>query len=517
MQNQNICVGGVLTITDVARVSFESKPIKITFDSTSWDRAQESYTFVQNAPKDSIFYGINTGFGPMAQTYIQPAEQTKLQYNLIRSHACGLGDALPTYHVRAIMLTRLHTLARGYSGVQPAVLKTLAALIEHNITPVIPEHGSVGASGDLVQLAHIALAVIGEGEVIYDGVTRPAREVLEEQGVLIPSLSGRDGLALINGTSAMTGIAACTLFEAEQLVELSLVSTATLYELFEAYDEHYHPSVQALRPHTGQTHAINRLTEILKDSKRVRHTKPTQPPASAEKTTDLNGLPQEIYSLRCVPQVIGPIYDTIQSAMTIVETELNSITDNPLIDEGHAVHNGNFHGDYVALEMDKVRITLAKLSILIERQINFLVNPKQNEIFPPFANNGTPGLDLALQAAQFVATSTTAENQTLATPMYTHSITTNNDNQDVVSMGTNSAELTAKSLENTQQVLAVLLATLGQLSHQTEENNFSSITRTFLDNINAQFPKMETDRYFQSELAALVQLITQKCREEKTA
>lgn len=484
--------------------------VSINFDTEAKARIESSRKYVTTAPETKVIYGINTGFGPMAHTYINPEKQHKLQYNLIRSHACGLGSPIDQNAVRIMMFIRLHSLAQGYSGVSKSVLDTLKAFIEHNITPVVPEHGSVGASGDLVQLAHIALALIGEGSVFYKGEKKHVVSVLNELGLPPATLTGRDGLALINGTASMTAIATLNILQFKKLIDTSLTSAALLYEIAEVNTENINDIVSFVRPHTGQRMIIQSLQELLRDSKRTRLKNNQKTPTVNGDTAPLSTAPQEIYSLRCVPQILGPIQDTLLNATAIVEVEMNAVTDNPIITNEHAYHNGNFHGDYISLEMDKCRIALSKLSILLDRQINFIANPRQNSSLPPFVNRGAVGLDLALQAAQFVSTSTTAENQTLATPIYTHSITTNNDNQDVVSMGTNSALLTSKVLENTFQIQAVLSVFLAQAVDLLDiENDLSTQLRKTHKSIRSVFPPLLEDRYFADELAEVVAMLQQ--------
>ncbi len=457
-------------------------------------------------------YGINTGFGPMIDRSIASSDYSQLQYNLIRSHACGIGEPLPREMVRAVMFARLSSLLQGYSRISPDAITALESFLNQNITPVVPRHGSVGASGDLVQLAHVALGLIGEGTVVTPTGNKPTARTLRTHHISPLVLTGRDGLGLINGTSAMTGISALTLVDARQLLKNSIMCCALLYELFAVNTEHIHPIVSAARPHTGQTFVADSLRALLSTSKNARrhidHTATDTSGAFASKKT------QEIYSLRCVPQILGPIYETIENAVRVTEIELNAATDNPLFtsDEG-AIHNGNFHGDYIAHEMDKVRIALTKLSMLMERQINVLVNPKVNGLLPPYLNRNTPGLDLALQAVQFVATSTTAENQTLAHPIVTHSIPTNNDNQDIVSMGCNSALLTQTVVENTFQVQSVLCVCLLE-ALDIQHTALTPKLGTFYTTLRESFPPLISDRPLTGDLERVI--LTLKSQGAKT-
>ena len=436
-------------------------------------------------------YGINTGFGPMVTENIPPANQQQLQYNLIRSHACGVGSPLPPDLVRAIILTRLNTLHQNYSAVSLEALTALQVFFNSGFIPYIPKHGSVGASGDLIQLAHIALCLIGEGHLVDDlGTLKKTSQILKKHTILPLALTGRDGLALINGTGAMTGIAAIVLADSKKLIENCITLSAMLYTIFSVNTEHIDPLVALVRPHHGQKHVAEKLRSLIK--------------YSSVNTTSL----QAVYSLRCVPQILGPIFETLENAIKITNIELNSVTDNPLFGlENNVVHNGNFHGDYIAHEMDKVRIGLTKASILMERQLNFLVNPKLNGILPPYVNRNTPGIDLALQAVQFVATSTTAENQTLSHPLVTHSIPTNNDNQDVVSMGCNSALLTNQVLQNCFTVQATLALTV------LEAIDVANVTlpptlRAFYKKLRACSKPLTSDRPLYEDLSRIAATLT---------
>lgn len=462
LSKNKISVGARLYLSDIAL--FLGGNISIAISNEVLKRVVISKKYLDSVSSKEIIYGVNTGFGPMARTYIRPSRQQELQYSLVRSHAVGQGVPLDQRFVRVMMLIRLHTLAQGFSGVSPEVLYELKDFIEKDIVPVVFEHGSVGASGDLVQLAHIALALIGEGEVFMEGKRVKTSVALKKHKLKPIKLTGRDGLALINGTSAMTAISAINIIEGERLATLATTSSALLLEIIGANAEGIHPLISRVRPHKGQSETAKLMRNLLEGSRLIKNrTHHALFDMGNEDTSPLEEVVQEIYSLRCVPQIIGPVVDTLAFAKEIIETEVNSVTDNPTISPKHGVlHSGNFHGDYVALEMDKLKIAVTKLSLLLERQINFLCNPRLNGILPSFVTQGTPGLDLGFQGLQFVATSNAAENQTLSMSMSIHSIPTNNDNQDIVSMGTNAALMTNTVIENTYQIQAILCAAILQ-------------------------------------------------------
>ncbi len=498
-------IGTKLNISDVVQVI--DGHVSIFMSKQVRNRIIRSNKLLQTHAKSEIIYGVNTGFGPMAHVYIGPKKQQELQYNLVRSHASGQGNPIEIGYVRAMMLIRLHTLSLGYSGVSIGVVDTLKRFIEKDIVPIVPEHGSVGASGDLVQLAHIALGLIGEGDVFAKGKRMSAKTALKKYKIHPATLVGRDGLALINGTTAMTAIASVNVQKAKQLTRLTLIAVAFILEIVEADIESIHPIVADVRKHQGQRKAAQSIRKILRGSRLVGTHKYKKILHSSYEVDTIETLDmvQEIYSLRCAAQVVGPILDTLVQTEQIVETEINSVTDNPIISKKHGiVHAGNFHGDYVSLEMDKLRIAITKLSILNERQINFLCNDRINQKLPPFVNLGTIGFNLGLQGLQFVATSTVAENQTLANPISIHSITTNNDNQDIVSMGTNSSLLTDRVIENTYQVISILFAAILQsVEYLSQQDIMSPKTKEVYEILRRTFPKFTKDNTLTSEIEQL--------------
>lgn len=451
-----------LKLEDFKKILLKKYSIGIGNNATQ--RVDKCYNFLQNFTKDKLIYGINTGFGPMAQYRIEEEEQTQLQYNLIRSHTSGMGNPISPLFVKATMVARLNTLLRGYSGVHTDLVNLLCEFINHDILPVIYEHGSVGASGDLVQLSHVALALIGEGQVTdMDGKIRNTEDVLKEIGLEPFKIRLREALALMNGTSAMTGIGVVNILNSQNLLNWSIIASSIIVELVESFDDHYSYHLNAVKYHDGQANVAKKMRNILQDSQLVKSRREHH---YEKKITDkvLKEKMQEYYSIRCVPQILGPIHDTIQQVEKVLMAEVNSVNDNPIIDADREdiYHGGNFHGDYVSLEMDKLKMAITRLSMLSERQLNYLLNDKLNEKLPPFVNLGKLGFNLGMQGSQFVATSTVAENQTLSFPMYVHSIPNNNDNQDIVSMGANAAMLTSKVIENTYQVLAVQFLTIIQ-------------------------------------------------------
>ena len=435
---------------------------KVEISSEARKAIDECFSFLEKFSKDKVIYGINTGFGPMAQWRIDDNHLNELQYNIIRSHSTGAGEPLPEKCVRAAMLARLMTFMQAHSGVNIQTCELLVEFLNRGIYPVIPQHGSVGASGDLVQLAHIALALIGEGEVFYNGERRNTAEVFAELGIKPLQMYVREGLAVTNGTAVMTGIGFVNLFNVKRLLDWSLKASVLMNEIASSYDDLMSEVLNGVKRHVGQQVVAAKMREISSGSAMLLSREKELYHKSEEYVFEHKVQPY--YSLRCIPQILGPVWDTVENVEKVLVGEINSANDNPIVDPLNktVIHGGNFHGDYVSFEMDKLKIAVTKMTMLAERQMNYLFHDRINGILPPFVNLGVLGLNYGLQASQFTATSTTAECQTLSNPMYVHSIPNNNDNQDIVSMGTNSALICQRVIENSYQVMAIHMMALAQ-------------------------------------------------------
>ena len=483
-----------LTIEDFTSIIFNNTKVEVS--GAVINRVEESFAFLKEFSENKVIYGVNTGFGPMAQYRIKDEDRLQLQYNLIRSHSSGTGKPLDAVNVKAVILARLNTLSLGNSGVHPSVIHLMKEFLNRDITPLIFEHGGVGASGDLVQLAHLALALIGEGEVFYKGKRQPTKDVFEIENLKPINVEIREGLALMNGTSVMTGIGIVNVHNSRKILDWSVKCSCAINEIVKAYDDHLSLELNNAKKHFGQQEIARIMRENLSDSALVR--KREDHLYSGDNNEDIfKEKVQEYYSLRCVPQILGPVLDTINYTSQVLENEINSANDNPIVDvkNKHVYHGGNFHGDYISLEMDKLKIVIAKLTMLSERQLNYLLNSKLNEILPPFVNLGTLGFNFGMQGVQFTATSTTAESQMLSNPMYVHSIPNNNDNQDIVSMGTNAAVIAGKVIENAFEVLAIELITIVQsIDALNYKNEISSVTRKMYDDIRAIVPEFKEDQ-----------------------
>ena len=487
-------INNFLELREFQKIIIENE--KIELDEVLLNRVNESFRFLKEFSKNKVIYGVNTGFGPMAQFKISDEDTHQLQYNLIRSHSSGIGNPLPADEVKACMLARMNTLSRGNSGIHVSVVDLLKELINRDITPLIFEHGGVGASGDLVQLAHLALVLIGEGEVFYQGERKSTKEVFETEGLKPIKVEIREGLGLMNGTSVMSGIGVVNAYKANQLVDISLKLSCAINEIVLAYDDHLSEALNQTKLHSGQQKIAERMRTHLFDSQLVRKRADHLYTHFEEQEKVFKEKVQEYYSIRCVPQILGPVLDTLEYTEKVLENEINSANDNPIIDveNQHVYHGGNFHGDYVSLEMDKLKIVVTKLTMLAERQLNYLLNSKINEILPPFANLGKLGFNFGMQGVQFTATSTTAESQMLSNPMYIHSIPNNNDNQDIVSMGTNAAVICRKVIENAFEVLAIEAITIVQaIEFLKYQDKISSSTKELYDEIRKIIPAFSDD------------------------
>lgn len=495
-----------LTLREMEQILYNGETIRISEKLRS--QVVASYEFLKEFSKDKVIYGINTGFGPMAQWRIEDEHLKELQYNIIRSHSTGAGERLPDICVRAAMLSRLKTFLEGHSGVHVTLIDLLIEFVNRGICPVVPRHGSVGASGDLVQLAHIALTLIGEGEVSYRGEIRPAGEVMVENGLEPLQMHIREGLAVTNGTAVMTGIGTVNYLQTERLLGWEILCSVMMNEIASSYDDFMSEVLNGLKFHPGQIRVAELMRSLSEGSKLLRNRKLELFHKSGEQV--FKQKVQPYYSLRCVPQILGPVYDTLKNAGQVIEDEVNSVDDNPIVDMASAnvIHGGNFHGDYISFEMDKLKIAVTKMTMLAERQMNYLFHDRINGILPPFVNLGVLGLNYGLQASQFTATSTTAESQTLSNPMYVHSIPNNNDNQDIVSMGTNSALICRTVVENCSQVLAIHLMALVQAVDCLDvADKLAPATRKLYDKVRGIVPVFKDDTPKYNEIKALQSLI----------
>lgn len=492
-----------MKLSDIYDILFKGG--KLQLDSAEMESVNECHKFLKEFVADKVIYGINTGFGPMAQWRVDDTHLKELQYNIIRSHATGAGEPLSDIQVKSAMLARIGTFLQARSGIAPSVIELLKEFVNRGIYPFIPRHGSVGASGDLVQLAHIALCLIGEGKVHYKGEWRPASDVMKAEGLLPMGIHVREGLSVTNGTSVMTGISIVNQYYAENLLKYATIAGAWINEIAESFDDYMSVEENICRRQPGQQVIARWLRETSQGSRHLQKREHELYDPNKNKDNYFEHKVQAYYSLRCIPQIYGPIYDTLKNASEVLQNEVNSACDNPIVDytTRNIYHGGNFHGDYISLEADKVKIAMVRLAMTAERQLNYLFHDRINGILPPFLNLGVLGLNYGMQACQFTATSTTAECQTLAMPNYVHSIPNNNDNQDIVSMGTNSALLCQTVIDNAYQIMSILYIALAQATDCLEIADYlSPVTKRQYQAVRSICPKFIEDTPFYEEVAS---------------
>jgi histidine ammonia-lyase len=411
----------------------------------------------------AVVYGVTTGFGDLATTFVDPARSAELQEHLLMSHAVGVGEPFPREVVRAMLLLRANTLALGHSGCRPVVVDLLLAFLDHGLHPVVPAQGSVGASGDLAPLAHLALPLIGRGQVELGGQVLPALLALREAGVEPLRLEAKEGLALLNGTQMMGAIGALLLADADRLVRTASVVAAMSVEALLGTDVAYAAAYQLARPHPGQVAVAGELRHLLRESalQQSHH-------ASEHKV-------QDPYSLRCVPQVHGAVRDALDHLRRVLDIELNSATDNPLVfpgggvaeadtvatGGGRVISGGNFHGEPIALALDFAKLALAELGSISERRTALLVDPRLNGGLPAFLVPSS-GIDSGMMVYQYTAAALVSENKVLAHPASADSIPTSANQEDHVSMGSIAARHARQVLEHVERILSIELLVAAQ-------------------------------------------------------
>lgn len=505
--------GHDLTCRDIVAIGMGEK--KVALDQDALARCQASRTFLEKAVRDKkIIYGVNTSYGPMCNKIVNDRDIETLQKNLIISHAAGLGDPIRPSIALGILAVRLNTLTKGYSGVRPQLLELMRDMINAGMAPFIPECGSVGASGDLIHLAHMSLAIIGMGKVYLGGELMTAAEAYERAGLTPLTLSYKEGLALMNGTAAMTAIAAFTLAGAEKLYNVACVNAAFAVEIFGGIDDAFDADLHAVKPHPGQIRVAQTIKQLYQGTgnitlredlhERIRSQHNGDTPVFE---TSINV--QDVYSLRCTPQILAPVRETLDSIVTTVETEANSSNDNPIIipEKKKIIHGGNFHGQSISFAMDILCIAISTLCNLSERRINKLLDKSLNEGLPEHLIPGEVGLTMGFMGAQYLATSSTAENRGLAAPMSVNSISCNASNQDVVSMGTVAARKALRLVGNAKHVLTLeILADLQALSFRNSDK-LGHATGKIHEILSRDFQVYDDSRIFHDDLVSFRRLL----------
>jgi histidine ammonia-lyase len=443
-----------------------------------------------------VVYGVNTGFGKLADFRVAPTELRQLQLNLVRSHACGVGPALSEMETRAMLLLRANVLALGYSGARPLIIETLLAMLERGVHPLIPCKGSVGASGDLAPLAHLALTVIGEGEAFYQGERMASLEALRRAGLEPVELEAKEGLALLNGTQAMAAVGGLALYRAETVARVADVAGAMTLEALRGTPVAFDERIHAARPHPGQTEVAAHLRELLRESE-IRDSHVENDPRV-----------QDAYSLRCMPQVHGAVRGALKHARETVEIETGSATDNPLVfaSENEVLSGGNFHGAPLALAFDYAAMALTDLMSITERRIDRLVNPDLNEGLPPFLT-AQPGISSGFMMAQVTAAALLNEARVLAHPASIDNVPTDGNKEDHVSMGMTAATKLRSIVENAEHAAAIELITAAEgLEYRAPLRPGRGARRAY-EIVRASVPRLTRDRSLAPDIEKIAEAI----------
>ena len=489
--------GRDLTVEEVIRVCRGYEKVEIAPEAKEAVIKARNY-IEKKLEEGAVIYGLTTGFGKFANVVISREEAEQLQKNLIISHTCAMGEPYETKYVRAAMLLRCNALSRGNSGIRLETIQTMIDMLNAGIHPVIPEKGSLGASGDLAPLSHIALALIGLGEVEYKGQIVPAAEAKE--GIIPVVLAAKEGLALNNGTQMMTAVGVNVLWDAMHLMKTADIATAMTAEALHGITKAYDHKVHDLRGHQGQKDAAENLRTLLAGSKNAFEVQPSKV--------------QDPYSLRCIPQIHGASRDAIQYVYEAVSRELNAVTDNPIVfpDEDEVISGGNFHGQPMALAFDFLKMAISEFADVSERRAERLINPQLSEGLPAFLTK-YGGVCSGFMIAQYAAASMVSENKIYAHPACVDSIPSSGNQEDHVSMGTTSARTAAMVLDNAQKVIGIELAAAAQgiwLRQEIGESDISNLapaTKAAYDYIRTVSEPVDDDILMHDELKKFDEMV----------
>lgn len=484
---------GHLTIGDVVKVARNFETIALSEKAIAAVNKARAYVD-EKLEKGEIIYGLTTGFGKFSDRFIPREDTAALQKNLIISHSCGMGDPYPTEVVRGAMLLRINALARGNSGVRLETLETLVNMLNKGVHPVVPQKGSLGASGDLAPLSHIVLVMLGEGEAEYKGEVMSGKAAMEKAGIKTIELSAKEGLALINGTQIMTSMAALLCHDARLLAKTADIALAMTGEALNAITKAFDPKVHLVRGHKGQIESAENMARLLEDSKLSARVQP--------------GKVQDAYSLRCAPQVHGASRDAIDYVYAAVEREINAVTDNPIVfsDEDDVISAGNFHGQPMALAMDFLAIAMAELSNISERRTERLVNPQLSSGLPAFLTEDG-GVNSGFMIVQYSAASMVSENKVYCHPASVDSIPSSANQEDHVSMGTTAARKARMVLDNVQKVLGIELFCASQGIYFRGEDKLATATDALYKHIRKSVAPVKEDRVMYTELAKFDRMV----------
>jgi histidine ammonia-lyase len=493
--------GETLTIEDVVAVARHNAKVEIS--EKVRDKVNRCRRFLERLIKEKrVVYGVTTGFGALGNITIPPEDTKELQLNLIRSHSTGVGKPLDKDIVRAMMLLRANTLAKGYSGIRLETLETLVHMLNEGVHPIVPEKGSVGASGDLAPLSHMTLVMMGEGEAEYKGKTMSGREAMRKAGIQPIELDVKEGVALNNGTQFMTAIAALTVYDAERLIKAAEAATALSLEALRGISDAFDERIHRARPHSGQITSAHNIRLLTAGSKLI---------TSGEKATKRGGHPQDPYCLRCAPQVLGAVRDAIGYVRAVIETEINSATDNPLVFEEDelCLSGGNFHGQPVALAMDFLGTALAIVGSIAERRIARLIDENLSRGLPAFLirEKAKRGVQSGFMAVQYTTAALASENKVLAHPASVDSIPTSANFEDLVSMGPTAARKAMEILHNVEYIVAIELLCAAQGIDFRGPEKLGKGTSTAYSLVRKRVPPLKKDRPMYKDIETIRDLI----------
>lgn len=488
--------GNDLTLENVYAVAHDES-FTVSLAPEALTAVKASRQVIENIlAENKIVYGVNTGFGAMSHVVIPPDQVDQLQVNLVLSHCAGTGSELSTPAVRAMMLLRANTLAKGFSGVRPMVIETLLEMLNKGVYPVVPSQGSLGASGDLAPLAHMSSVLIGHGDALYKNQRLSGSEALKQAGITPLTLKAKEGLALLNGTQMMTALGALTLIEAEKLADIADLAGAATIEAVMGSHKPFDERIYSVRPHAGHAESAKHIRKHLQNSQ-IEH--------AHENCAKV----QDAYSLRCIPQVHGAARDAMIYARNVLSIEINAATDNPLVfPNGDVVSQGNFHGEPVAMALDMLGIALAELASISERRMDKLMNPAFSEL-PAFLVPPTEkaGLNSGFMIVHYAAAALVSENKALAHPAVVDSIPTSNDKEDHVSMGATAARKARKIYEHTRWVLASELLCAAQgLDYHGDLKPGDGIRKAH-EKIRTVVPTLKTDRILKTDIEKICEIL----------
>lgn len=484
--------GHGLTIEDVIACARDNEEVSISDAALERVRASRERLEERIDDGDTI-YGVNTGFGDLADQEIPIEDIIELQQNIARSHSTGTGDPLEEDEARAVMLLRLNSLLCGNSGVRPEVVRTLEQALNSGLYPRIPRKGSVGASGDLAPLAHMTLALIGEGEAMGADGWAGAAQMLGRHGIEPLTLREKEGLALVNGTNFMAAIGCLAVHDAQELLDTADTSAAVSMEALKAVTDAFLPEIQELRPHPGQETVARNIRRLTEGSELMHGSD------SADRV-------QDAYSIRCVPQVHGASRDALDHVEEVLEREINAVTDNPLVlEDGRVVSGGNFHGQPLALALDHLAAAVSEIGSIAERRVAKLVDADNNEGLPSFLVDDS-GLDSGLMVPQYTAAALASENRTLSHPSSTDTVPTSANQEDHVSMGANGANHLIQVIDNVTTILSIELLT-GAQGVDLRDAAPGEGTGQACSIVRDEVPFVEQDRRFDTDIRAIEELV----------